>query len=418
MSISCGIDFGTSNSALALASAHGVSLACVEGQDVTLPSAIFYPVHPPSPQFGRAAMHSFTAGEEGRFMRSLKRILGTTLMGQGTVVNGRTRKFEDILSDFIGHLKKTAESQVHTSLQSVVMGRPVHFVDHDPAANTTAQNALEKIARIAGFKHVEFQFEPIAAAFAHERQLTGEKLALVVDIGGGTSDFTVIRLSQDRWNKADRQDDILANTGVRVGGNDFDKDFCLSVFMSCLGYGTTWGPKHLTMPVSPFHEMSEWSKINFLYTPKTQTEMQGLYRQSHDPKKFGRFLKILKDETGHRLLSTVENTKIILTQATETNVLLDFIEDGLSVPTTKESFDDATQQHVLRINTHIQECLIQSGITAHQIELVILTGGTTEVPALKQAVKQQFPGASFSEDNKLSSVGLGLGYDSLRRFGS
>src|SRR5690606_29664205 len=145
---------------------------------------------------------------EGRFMRSLKRILGTPLMEQGTIINGKRKPFENIIADFLRQMKTTAEAASGQAFDSVVMGRPVHFIDHDPEGDRRAEQELCGIAKSVGFKNIEFQFEPIAAAFAHERKLTEEKLALVADIGGGTSDFTVIRLSPDNIGKAGRSDDI------------------------------------------------------------------------------------------------------------------------------------------------------------------------------------------------------------------
>src|SRR5690606_26933735 len=195
--MTCGLDFGTTNSTLALCRGGGVTLVPLEEGDITIPRAVFYSVASPSACFGRQAMRLFMEGEEGRFMRSLKRILGTNLMQDGTVVNGRLKKFEDILADFIGHMKAVAEKHSGVEITNVVLGRPVHFADNDSKTDSRAQEALQNIAKAVGFKHIVFQYEPIAAAFAHERKLASEKLALVVDIGGGTSDFTVIRLSRD-----------------------------------------------------------------------------------------------------------------------------------------------------------------------------------------------------------------------------
>ncbi|MDD2867801.1 Hsp70 family protein [Neomegalonema sp.] len=417
MAGSCGVDFGTSNSAVAVAGASGVELVRLEGQGGTSPSAVFYPPRA-SPLFGRSALRAFAEGEEGRFMRSLKRILGSSLMGQGTFVNDRRKSFESILADFIGGLKSRAEAQAGRALESVVMGRPVHFVDGDPEADARAQDSLEAVARGVGFRHVEFQFEPIAAAFAHERKLSSEKLALIVDIGGGTSDFTLIRLSRERARKLDRSADILANSGVRIGGNDFDRDFQLDSFMPHLGYRTSYGDKSLPLPAGMFLEMSEWSKVNFLYTRKTRQTAVELLRESHEPGKFGRFLKILEDETGHRLLAAVEEGKLALTHGEEERIDLGFIERGWRLGVSREAFDAATASRVAGISGAITECLARAGLGEEAVELVILTGGTTEIPALRRAVLDRFPRVEISEEDKLSSVGLGLGYDGLRRFGA
>lgn len=412
----CGVDFGTSNSAFAAAAADGVGLVPLEGESVTLPTALFYPAGG-EPLFGRAAMRAFAEGEEGRFMRSIKRILGSSLMGQDTTVNGRRKTFESILADFIRRLKATAEARSGAEMRSVTMGRPVHFVNDDPAGDAKAEALLEKVARGVGFRDVAFQFEPVAAAFAHERLLATEKLALIVDIGGGTSDFTVIRLSRARAEKTDRAEDILANSGLRVGGNDFDRDFCLDVFMPHFGYRTTYGDKALYLPSGLFLEMSEWSKVNFLYTQKTRISVRELMREAHEPKAFGRFEKILHDETGHRLLAAVEEGKIALTAQAEIRADLDFAGAGFAIRADRAAFDGAVSSRVAAIAKAIGDCLIQAGVDEARIELVILTGGATEAPVLRNAVLSRFPHAALSEEDKLSSVGLGLGYDALRRFG-
>lgn len=241
--ISCGIDFGTSNSSVALAKQGKINLVPVEQNHITIPSALFFERKGNVPHFGREAVDLFFSRKDGRFMRSLKRVLGTSLMKQGTSVNGKPMRFERIIGPFLQNLKDKADAFAGEELNHVVMGRPVHFIDNDPEGNNRAQNELKSIAEQVGFKYVEFQFEPIAAAFAHEIKIEGEKLAIVADLGGGTSDFTVIRLSNKFVGKADRASDILANTGVRVGGNDFDKDLSLAAVMPEIGYQTTYGER-------------------------------------------------------------------------------------------------------------------------------------------------------------------------------
>ncbi len=418
MGLYCGIDFGTSNSALAVATSLGrVELARSRGSGSTLPSAIFYP-EDELPRFGVEALDAFIDGEDGRLLRSLKRILGTSLMTQGTEVNRRRKRFEDIVADFIRHIKTSAEKQFGTALEHVVMGRPVHFVDGDPEADLRAQTELEGVARAVGFRHVEFQYEPIAAAFAHERRLLGPQLALVVDIGGGTSDFTVIRLGETRALADDRRQDILSSAGVRVGGNDLDKALSLAAFMPLLGYKSTYGEpeKGLILPTKPFFELAEWSRVNTLYTPRNRALVEELLARCHDKPRFGRYCNILRDETGHELLAVVEDNKIALTEHNEIDSSLDFIEKDLSLTVQRTTFDEAIKEHVERISACIDECLHQAEITHEKIALVILTGGTTEVPGVKATVCARFPTADISDGDKLSSVGMGLGYDSIRRF--
>jgi len=422
--LTCGIDFGTSNSALALgisapkSGAERVSLVPVEDTSDTLPTALFYAPHLPAPATGRAAQKLFFEGEEGRFMLSLKRILGTSLMRQSTAVNGKPKKFDEIIADFLRQMKIRAERAAGQALEHAVMGRPVHFVDHDAAADRAAENQLAAIARKTGFRHIRFQFEPIAAAFAHERKVNRETLALVVDIGGGTSDFTLIKIAAAYADKPDRKEDILGNSGVRIGGNDFDKQLSLAAFMPHFGYDTTYGDKNLTLPQAPFHDMSEWSKVNFLYTPKFKSDMRAVYRQSHAPEKLGRYLHLLEHENGHKLLSAVEDCKIDMTRKTETLAALPFVEPNLNIPCTRAGFDTAIGADMTDIFSALDRCLADAGVAPEAVGMVILTGGPTEMPLLQDLIRRKFPAAVISEDNRMSSVALGLGYDSLRVFGA
>lgn len=239
---------------------------------------------------------------------------------------------------------------------------------------------------------------------------------MVVDLGGGTSDFTVIRLSKQYVRKQDRSSDILANTGIRVGGNDFDKNLSLAAVMPHLGYKSTYGEKNLQVPLKLYHDLSEWSKINFLYTLKVVSQIRQLIHRSDDKSKLRRLLRVLEEETGHTLLARVEETKIALTDHKEHTASFNFIEDALSVTINRRQFEDAIRYETGRIASAAAECLQQAGIEKQAIELVILTGGSTEVPLIQATFKALFPNAALADENKLSSVGLGLAYDSRNKF--
>ena len=416
--ISCGIDFGTSNSSVAISKNGAVTLVPVESANVTIPSAIFFPAHVGyKPIYGRAAVHLFFERNEGRFMRSLKRVLGTSLMNQGTVVNGKILKFDRIIASFLENLRDRTSSFAGQEIENVVIGRPVHFVDNNKDADTRAQEELRAIAQRLGYQHIDFQFEPIAAAFAHEVKVVGEKLAIVADLGGGTSDFTVIRLSASYVSKSDRSSDILANTGVRIGGNDFDKGLSLSVILPELGYLSTYGKKHLEVPLKYYHDLAEWSKVNFLYTSKVLSQVRQFLHESHDKKRFGRLLKVLEQERGHSLLAAAEDTKIALTSEHNHQAAFEFLESGFTVSANRSQFDEVIQHEVQKIAQAATECLHKASVKAQDIDLVILTGGSTEIPLVQSAFRNLFPQAEFADENKLSSVGLGLAYDSARKFG-
>jgi hypothetical chaperone protein len=414
--ISCGIDFGTSNSSIAIANNGNVRLVPVEGNSVTVPSAMFFLRKGNVPYYGREAVNKFLTRHPGRLMRSLKRVLGTPIMKQGTMVNGEHMKFDEIIASFLQNLKAKADVEAGHEIENVVMGRPVHFVDNDPEANNRAQSELRSVARLLGYKNIDFQYEPIAAAFAHEVNISGEKLALVADLGGGTSDFTVIRLSNNYINKPDRSGDILANTGVRIGGNDFDKDLSLAAIMPEIGYKSTYGTKNLEVPLRHYYDLSEWSKVNLLYTTKIISQTRQLLFESHDKPRFKRLLQVLEQETGHALLAITEETKIALTDSTQYETPFTFLEEGLSTTVTREQFDTAISQQIHKISQAALQCLAEAGVNRQDIDLVILTGGTTEVPSVQTEFRNLFPNAQLADENKLSSVGLGLAYDSQNKF--
>jgi hypothetical chaperone protein len=417
-SISCGIDFGTSNSSVAVSKNGVVTLVPVEGAHITIPSAIFFPAGGGyKPIYGRAAQQLFFERTDGRLMRSLKRVLGTSLMNQGTVVNGKILKFDRIIASFLENLKDKANAFAGKEIENIVIGRPVHFVDNNKDADIRAQEELKAIAQRLGYRHIDFQFEPIAAAFAHELKVVGEKLAIVADLGGGTSDFTVIRLSARYITKSDRGSDILANTGVRIGGNDFDKDLSLAVILPELGYLSTYGKKHLEVPLKYYHDLAEWSKVNFLYTSKVLSQVRQFLHESHDKKRFGRLLKVLEEERGHLVLAAAEDTKIVLTSEANYQAAFEFLESGFTIPVNRIQFEEVIQHEVQKIAQSATECLKNAFVKAQDIDLVILTGGSTEIPLVQSAFRNLFPQAEFADENKLSSVGLGLAYDSARKFG-
>ena len=175
MTFSCGIDFGTTNTIAALAQKNVLpSLVTLENNNTTLPSVLFFD-NDNNVSFGREALDLYMNGKLGRCMRSLKRVLGTDLMSSGTYINNKKVSFIDILGCFLRNVKSKIDNDVKCSVENVVLGRPVHFRDFDGEADIRAENELRQVAKNVGFKNIEFQYEPVAAAFAHERKIEKEK---------------------------------------------------------------------------------------------------------------------------------------------------------------------------------------------------------------------------------------------------
>src|SRR5439155_19016467 len=205
----CGLDFETSNTTVGTIERQVQVLAELEAGETTIPSAIFYEVDG-DVLIGRKAIAAYVDGAPGRLMRSLKSVLGTSLIDETTRLGRERTSFRDVIAYYLGAVKRRAEQTTGLELRDVVHGRPVHFVDNAPDSDRKAEETLRTIARGIGFDEVTFQFEPIAAALDYERQIASEEVALIADIGGGTSDFSIVRLGPERHGKADRAADILA----------------------------------------------------------------------------------------------------------------------------------------------------------------------------------------------------------------
>lgn len=415
--ISCGIDFGTTNSVMGVAHDGKLQLVPLEKDHITIPTALFFPKNAQNPMIGRMAIDSYINGMEGRFMRSIKRILGTDLMDKYTLINGSAIKFDDIIAMFLRHIKSCAEHRMGTEISSVVLGRPVHYQDNDTHADISAESKMRSIAQSVGFRDIVFQFEPIAGAFAHEQSLTSDKMALVVDLGGGTSDFTVIRIGPNHRTKTNRISDVLATGGIRVGGNDFDRDLSVAAFMPMFGRGTTYGTKNLPLPAFIFSELSEWSKINFAYTQKNVNIVNDILHTAHDKSRVKRLLSLLELQEAHRLLQVVEETKIHLTSVPETKAKFEELGEILTFEASLELFEKVVQVEADKITHAITDTLNMAGIKSTEIDMLILTGGTCEIPLIQRTIRAMFPQAIISDTAKMDSVGLGLTHMAKQVFG-
>jgi len=418
MTFACGLDFGTSNSTMGIADAANTpALLALEDGKPTIPSVLFFSFEDDAIHFGRAGVAEYVTGAEGRLMRSLKSVLGTALIGDTTRVKGKTYGFLDILGIFIGEMKRRAEIELGGPVDSVVVGRPVQFVDDDAKADAEAQQQLEQAVRAQGYSHIDFQFEPIAAALDFERQVRGEKLALIVDLGGGTSDFSVVRVSPERARATDRSGDILATAGVHIGGTDFDRLLSMAKVMPELGLGTMTRDRKRYLPVAPYYDLSTWHRINRLYTAKTIRDLSGTRNEAQRPELVETMIAVVEHRLGHRLVGAVEAAKIALSEADRHQ--FDFNIEGVRI-TTEISVSDlgaALESSVERITATIGETLQRAGVTAGDIDSLILTGGSTQVPVIVERLRALFPDAEMVRTDVLGSVGLGLAMDARRKFG-
>ncbi|WP_422000412.1 Hsp70 family protein [Reyranella sp.] len=407
--IACGLDFGTSNSAIGIARDGSVALAPLEGERTLMPSAVFFDEETRGRvAFGSEAIAAYVEQTEGRLMRALKTILASPLIDETTSLGGRQVPLAEVVEIFVRHLKHKAEAEAGREIDAVVHGRPVRFVDDDEDGDARAQAVLEGIARRVGFREIVFAYEPIAAAHDYEQTVQAEELVLIADIGGGTSDFSVIRIGPQRRGRADRSGDILATAGTRLGGTDFDTALNLAAVMPLMGLGTRLVDKDLPVPKAPFHELATWATINFAYTHRNERAIAELVAEAREPDKVRRLLEIVRRRLGHRVALAVEDAKIALSAADATGLALDFVEPGLAITARRSAFEQAVRDRMDRLFETARGCIEAAGVDASAIDTIFLTGGSSRVPAVRAAVARAAPAARLSSGSDLLSVASGL----------
>jgi hypothetical chaperone protein len=418
------IDFGTSNSAIALPRGRSdVELVELEPGHRTMPTAVFYRADEPERHFGRAAIAAYVDGLDGRLMRSMKSVLGSALIEQSTDVGGgRAVKFTDVIAGYLMHLKRMAEAAAGAPLQRVVLGRPVFFVDDDPERDARAQAALEAAARAVGFEQVLFQYEPIAAALDHERQVTREQCVLVADIGGGTSDFSIVRVGPARRGRLDRRDDILANHGVHIAGTDFDRHVELTAILPLLGYRALrparTGEVPREVPSGIYFDLATWHLINTVYNPARVAEMRGMREYYADPAHHRRLMAVLTQRLGHALAAAAEQAKIDVATSGAAAIDLFEVESRLAATLDEPVAAAAIEADLERIVQAARDTARQAGLQPDAVDTLYFTGGSTGLTALVQRIAAAFPAAKTVRGDRFASVAHGLGVHARAVFGA
>jgi len=406
----CGLDFGTSNSTLALIKDGTPFLVPVDQGRSTIPSAIFYDFEDDSTRFGQQAIDEYVLGTEGRLMRSLKSILGTALMGERTLLRKRSVAFTEVIADFLRHMKTSTEAQYGVSLRRVVAGRPVHFIDDDPDADRAAERDFAEIVRSVGFETVEFQYEPIAAAYQYNAtSATNGGLAFIVDIGGGTSDFSLIR-------SEGRDATVLATHGVHIGGTDIDRLVSLDAIMPLLGLGSKMQGRDLPVPSWLYNDLAAWHKINGLYTNQIRALVRQIMLEAAHPDLIERLLRVLERRQGHFLLGCAEAAKIKLSEAASVSMPLPVSRGDLALEFSAARLGAVLEAWAASLTAAIKQTLELGAVRASDIATVFLTGGTTLSPVVRDLVKSVLPRANVVSGDNFGAVGLGLAIDAERRF--
>ncbi len=431
----CAIDFGTSNSAIAIPAPFAgpaadatpaMRLVELEPGHTTMPTAVFYFVEGPEldgpPRaFGRAAVAAYVDGLDGRLMRSMKSILGSNLIDQTTDVGGgRGAKYLDVVAGYLRHLKRRAEATAGAIIDRAVLGRPVYFVDDDPVRDAQAQAALEAAARQVGFADVQFQYEPIAAAFDFERSVSTEQVVLVADIGGGTSDFSIVRVGPQHAAKLDRKGDILANHGVHVAGTDFDRRVELAAILPQYGFGAMGpviaGTPAREVPSSVYFDLATWHLINTVYSPGRVAELRSMRSFYGNTVHHDRLMVVVNERLGHELAARAEAAKIDVAEGGATRIDLSLTEARLHATLTEAEAVQAIDADIDRIVDAARITAAQAGLRPEQIDALYFTGGSTGLRLLASRIAQAFPAAKVVRGDRFASVATGLALHAQRWF--
>ena len=353
---------------------------------------------------GREAISEYVQfPEEGYFVKSPKSFFGATGLKQGQI-----NFFEDIATAMILKIKQRAELSLGYMLSQTVIGRPVNFqAVGGEQSNQQAVGILTRAANRAGFKDVEFLYEPLAAGIDYESDLTQDQKVLVIDIGGGTSDCSFVQMGPSFRNKQQRDADFLAHSGKRVGGNDLDIALSYHGLMPLLGLGSTF-KSGLPLPNQPFWQACKINDVNLqsqFYSAQHYRELSAQLRDVSAPELYKRLIHLQQNKQGHQLVQQAEAAKIALTSANSFNCDLAFLDNSLSKDISVADLALAVDDSISQIVTLAKQAITDANTTP---DVIYLTGGSAQSPLIKAALSEHLGNIKMVNGDHFGSVTAGL----------
>ena len=361
-------------------------------------------VLPGSVQFGLTALqHYMVDPEDVWFVKSPKSFLGASGLKPQQIA-----LFEDLVCAMMLHIRQQGESQLGQSIDQAVIGRPINFQGlGSEDANQQAEGILLRAAKRAGFRDVEFQFEPVAAGLDFEATLEKETRVLVVDIGGGTTDCSMLLMGPQWRNQSDRRESLLGHSGCRVGGNDLDITLAFKTLMPLLGLGGNT-QKGTALPALPWWNAVAINDVpaqSEFYSAACGKLLRDLVRDAENGDVVARLLKVWQQKLSYRLVRAAEESKIALSDRIETDAALDFIAPSLQAAISVEMLRDAINQPLEKILEQVHLALATSSIKP---DVIYLTGGSARSPLLRAALQQALPDTPIAGGDDFASVTAGL----------
>lgn len=400
MARAIGLDFGTTNSALALAKPDGaVQLAQFSG-DATFRSLLYFDEQEASGNAERCvvagpeAIQSYlNAKTPGRLIQSMKSYLASRLFSQ-TQIFGENYVLEELIGILLRHLRKSAEQQFGNLGSTVVVGRPVHFSGTgDPADDEFAVNRLRAAFSHAGFDNVHFLPEPVAAAYRYQQRLDHDELVLIADFGGGTSDFSLIRLKAKSSSAGKAQSSVIGTDGVGIAGDTFDSKLVRNLVAPMLGLGSKYTSqfgKVLTVPNWLYEHLERWHYLSFLKTRKNMELLRKIKFQATEPEKIDALIELVDHDLGYRLYRSTEDTKCALSNEARTEFRFAEAEVVIDKGVTRPEFENWIEPEVFQISGCIDRLLTNCNLAPQDIDAIFMTGGSSFVPTIRRLFEQKF----------------------------
>lgn len=407
------IDFGTSNSLLAAADEKQVyppvPLDAKASDPTVLRSLLYFPDMSRC-YFGTEAIYQF--GENpgrGRLIRSIKKYLPIRSF-VGTYIEDRPANLENLISFFLREMRTRANQHFGKDVDKVVLGRPARFAEDD-ADDRYAEFRLEQAAKLAGFKEIHFCPEPIAAAFDFKAQLTETKTVLVADFGGGTSDFTVIRIGPEAYTPKD----VLSIGGVSLAGDALDgavmRGKLAPHFGADVAYSVPFSSNVLRMPAHLASRLCSAPDIALLARRDTQEFLRNVRKwalSDVDREKLDRLACLVDEQLGFPVFEAIETAKRDLSAGDQAKIFYDHPAIGFDEKISRQNFETFVHDPIERILKSLDDTVRAAQVDYSKIDMVCATGGTARVPLLHQALVERFGEAKIQERNRFHSIVQGL----------
>jgi hypothetical chaperone protein len=423
-----GIDFGTTNSSVAVVTSDStVDLASFSfsgGETLASRSVLYFEqvqsaggIKRTHGLSGPAAIERYLESDEkGRLIQSLKSHLSSRTL-TGTEVFGRRHRLEELVSRILADLRRHAEKQFDRPIRHAVVGRPVRFVGAESDEDDDlAVSRLREAFQIAGFEQVDFELEPVAAAYSYQSTLDHDEVILIGDFGGGTSDFSLVRVGPGVAKGNEGNGNLLGYSGVGLAGDAFDARIIRRLVSPALGLNSEARSLNKILPAVPawiYANLERWHYLSFLRTNNVREILRSARVRALEPEKIEALIAIVDQDLGYQLHQAVQRVKFALSQREAAEFR--FHDGGLDlrIPVTRAEFESWIAEELSAIEASIGSLMRDSGLSPGDVDHVFLTGGTCFVPAVRRIFTSRFGKDRIRGGHEFTSVAHGLALRAL-----